>query len=46
MPDIAEIKLRLKKLSQYINEKVFGNSEFYILQFDETKEYQGFFYAS
>jgi hypothetical protein len=45
MPDFETVKLRLKELSAYTNEKLGSQSEFFITQVDETKEYQGFLYA-
>jgi hypothetical protein len=45
MPDFLTLKARLKQLSDTVNESLRGESEFFIQQLDETKEYQGFLYT-
>ena len=45
MPDFETVKARLKELSAVANEKLGGETNFFIEQIDETKEYCGFLYA-
>jgi hypothetical protein len=45
MPCFSDVKSHLKQLSDFANEKLGGEAEFFIQQLDETKEYGGFLYA-
>ena len=45
MPDFQMVKARLKELSATTHEELGGNTDFFIEQVDETKEYCGFLYA-
>ena len=45
MPDFQTVKVRLKELVATTHEELGGNTDFFIEQVDETKEYCGFLCA-
>ena len=45
MPDFQTVKARLKELVAITHEELGGNTDFFIEQVDETKEYCGFLCA-
>ena len=45
MSDFQTVKARLEELVATTHEELGGNTDFFIEQVDETKEYCGFLYA-